>query len=38
MMGLTKVENGVTLEEIKRPWMKAPLEVSANQLSATEAP
>lgn len=37
MMGLTKVENGTTLEEMKKPWMKSSLEKSAIPLLATNA-
>ncbi|MCJ1352231.1 MAG: mitochondrial ribosomal large subunit component [Icmadophila ericetorum] len=40
VMGLTKVTEGVTLDEIKRPWLKMPvsLEATAARLPATSPP
>ena len=41
MMGMTKLENGLTREEVMRPRMKLPppaLPVSAGRLPATTSP
>lgn len=38
VMGLMKVENGATLEEIRRPWIKSPLETPASPLPVIKAP
>lgn len=37
-MGLTKVGNGVTEEELRRPRKKLPLEETADRLPATTPP
>ena len=34
VMGLTKVEEGMTLDDMKRPRAKLPMEVSAARLPA----
>ncbi|GME65205.1 Mitochondrial ribosomal protein [Neofusicoccum parvum] len=38
VMGLTKVGNGVTAEDLKRPRKKLPLEETAERISATTPP
>ncbi|MCJ1295291.1 mitochondrial ribosomal large subunit component [Xylographa carneopallida] len=38
VMGITKVEEGVTLEDMKRPRMLLPLEATAARLPATTLP
>lgn len=38
VMGLTKVGNGVTVEDLKRPRKKLPLEETAERISATTPP
>ena len=40
VMGLTKVTEGMTLEGMKRPWLKIPvsLEATAASLPATTPP
>ena len=34
-MGITKVEDGITLEDMKRPRVKLPGDVAVARLSAT---
>ena len=34
-MGLTKVETGVTLDDMKRPRVKLPADVKAARISST---
>lgn len=38
VMGITKVGNGVTAEDLKRPRKKLPLEETAERISATTPP
>ncbi|OJD33298.1 mitochondrial 54s ribosomal protein 47 [Diplodia corticola] len=38
VMGITKVGNGITVDELKRPRKKLPLEESAERISATTPP
>ena len=38
VMGITKVEEGVTLEDMKRPRILLPLEATAARLAATTPP
>ncbi|KAF6237879.1 hypothetical protein HO173_004080 [Letharia columbiana] len=35
VMGLTKVEAGVTLDEMKRPWRRLPADIKAGRISAS---
>ena len=35
VMGVTKVDEGVTLDEMKRPWKKLPVENTAARLPST---
>ena len=35
MMGLTKMENGVTLDDMKRPKVKLPADVKAQRIPAS---
>lgn len=38
-MGITKVPEGVTLDEMKRPWIKnLPLDVTASSLPVNTRP
>ena len=38
VMGITKVGNGITVEDLKRPRKKLPLEETAERISATTPP
>lgn len=38
MMGITKVREGMTLEEMRRPRIKPPIDTSASRLPATTPP
>ena len=35
VMGITKIGEGTTIDEIKRPWRKLALEATAARLPAT---
>ena len=35
VMGLTKMEAGVTLDEMKRPWVKLAADVKAGRITAS---
>ncbi|KAI4170374.1 MAG: hypothetical protein LQ343_004996 [Gyalolechia ehrenbergii] len=38
VMGITKVEAGTTLEEVQRPRLKLPMDVTAGRIPATTPP
>ena len=38
MVGITKLDNGLTLEDARRPRVKLPMEATAARIPATSPP